>query len=218
VGGSLPVVAHPSDPAFLVLHALRLKGFAEDEVVAGVTGLATDDVGRHLKDLGAQELVVRREGRVSGWSLTPAGRQRHLEDVATELDASGARDVVKSAYERFLEINQDMLVVCTSWQLRDVDGAQAINDHSDPGYDASVVEGLMGIHDRVRPITVDLRDVLERFTGYGPRLRTALEKVVAGEHEWFTKPVIDSYHTVWFELHEDLLCTLAIERSTEGHS
>ena len=29
MGGSLPVVSHPSDPAFLVLHALRLKGFAE---------------------------------------------------------------------------------------------------------------------------------------------------------------------------------------------
>jgi hypothetical protein len=28
--------------------------------------------------------------------------------------------------------------------------------------------------------------------------------------------MIASYHTVWFELHEDLLCTLGIERSSEG--
>ena len=28
--------------------------------------------------------------------------------------------------------------------------------------------------------------------------------------------MIDSYHTVWFELHEDLLATLGIERSSEG--
>jgi hypothetical protein len=28
--------------------------------------------------------------------------------------------------------------------------------------------------------------------------------------------VIDSYHTVWFELHEDLLSTLGIERASEG--
>jgi hypothetical protein len=27
--------------------------------------------------------------------------------------------------------------------------------------------------------------------------------------------VVDSYHTVWFELHEDLLCTLGLERSSE---
>ena len=27
--------------------------------------------------------------------------------------------------------------------------------------------------------------------------------------------MIDSYHTVWFELHEDLLATLGLERAAE---
>jgi hypothetical protein len=39
--------------------------------------------------------------------------------------------------------------------------------------------------------------------------------VVAGQVDWFTHPLIDSYDTVWFELHEDLLATLAVERSKE---
>jgi hypothetical protein len=160
--------------------------------------------------------VLRRDGRVSGWSLTHAGRVRHAELVGKELEASAARDEVQSAYDRFLHINQDMLGVCTAWQLRTVDGAQTLNDHSDAAYDAGVIERLVGIHDRVRPVTTDLRERLDRFSGYGTRLRTALEKVVAGQPEWFTKPVIDSYHTIWFELHEDLLCTLGIERSSEG--
>ncbi|MEA3018784.1 MAG: hypothetical protein QOI47_308 [Actinomycetota bacterium] len=213
-------MSHPSDPAFLVLHALRLKGFAEDDVVATITGLEPADARDRLARLATDEMVVRREGRVSGWSLTPAGRASHAAMVSDELNASGARDTVKSAYERFLEINQDMLGVCTAWQLRqgEGDGAQALNDHTDAAYDAGVVQRLVGIHDRVRPVTVELRDVLERFAPYGSRLRGALEKVVAGEHEWFTKPVIDSYHTVWFELHEDLLSTLGIERASEGHS
>lgn len=211
-------MAHPSDPDFLVLHALRLKGFAEDAVIAGITALDVDEVGKRLQGLSDAELVLRRDGRVSGWSLTPGGRQRHIDDIAAELDASDARDTVKSAYERFLEINQDMLGVCTAWQLRDDDGTQAINDHTDAGYDAGVIQQLVAIHDRVRPVTVDLRDALERFAGYGRRLRGALEKVNAGQHEWFTKPVIDSYHTIWFELHEDLLCTLGIERSSEAHA
>ncbi len=30
--------------------------------------------------------------------------------------------------------------------------------------------------------------------------------------------MIDSYHTVWFELHENLLATLGIERAREGES
>jgi len=40
--------------------------------------------------------------------------------------------------------------------------------------------------------------------------------VSAGDVDWFTKPMIPSYHTVWFEMHEDLLCTLGIERGSEG--
>ena len=209
-------MAFPSEPSFLVLHALRLKGFAEDEVLAATTGLDGDVVAGHLKTLAEDELVVRRDGRVSGWSLTPAGRASHAERVAAELDASGARDAVHGCYSRFLEINHDMLAVCTAWQLRGSEGSQTINDHSDAAYDAEVIQRLVGIHDRVRPVTVDLREALARFAGYGGRLRDALEKVVAGEHEWFTKPIIDSYHTVWFELHEDLLSTLGIERASEG--
>jgi hypothetical protein len=39
--------------------------------------------------------------------------------------------------------------------------------------------------------------------------------VRAGDKEWFTGPLVDSYHTVWFELHEDLMATLGLERATE---
>jgi len=216
VGGSLPVVAHPSEPSFLVLHALRLKGFAETDVIAAATRLDDDEVVKRLDELAGDGLVVRREGRVNGWSLTPDGRARHAALSAEELDACGARDVVDGCYRRFLDVNADMLAVCTAWQLRDVDGTQSINDHTDAAYDAGVVQRLVSIHDRVRPVCADLRDQLERFAPYGERLRSALEKVADGQHEWFTKPVIDSYHTVWFELHEDLLSTLGIERASEG--
>jgi hypothetical protein len=62
----------------------------------------------------------------------------------------------------------------------------------------------------------DLASAMTRYHPYEPRFGAALAKLDAGEREWFTKPLIDSYHTVWFELHEDLLSTLGIERSQEG--
>jgi hypothetical protein len=43
-----------------------------------------------------------------------------------------------------------------------------------------------------------------------------MEQIRAGDTDWFTKPMIPSYHTVWFEMHEDLLSTLGIERGSEG--
>lgn len=209
-------MAHPSEPRFLALHGLRLKGFAEPAAVAGALGVDEDRVAKELDALAEEGLVVRRDGRLSGWSLTPDGRAAHAGLAAEELVASGGRDVVHGAYQRFLEVNGEMLGVCTDWQLRDVDGQQVVNDHTDADYDQGVVDRLAGIHERIRPVTAELAGALDRYGRYGERLSNALEKVVAGEREWFTKPVIDSYHTVWFELHEDLLATLGIERASEG--
>jgi hypothetical protein len=35
-----------------------------------------------------------------------------------------------------------------------------------------------------------------------------------GERSWVAQPKIDSCHTVWMELHEDLLATLGLERGS----
>ena len=202
-----------SDTLFLVLHGLRLKGFADTVAVADTTGLPEADVAAALESAQADGLVTRREGRVSGWSLTPAGRARHAEQVVVEVEGvGGARESIHDAYKRFLGVNGGLLEVCTDWQLRN----GAVNDHTDAAYDEGVVDRLREIDDAVQPVCADLGAVLDRFTGYGPRLGRALERVQAGDRDWFAKPMIDSYHTIWFELHEDLLVTLGIERSKES--
>ena len=78
-----------------------------------------------------------------------------------------------------------------------------------------VVEQLVALDARVQPICAELSGALARFSSYGPRLAAAAERVRSGDTDWFTKPMIPSYHTVWFEMHEDLLCTLGIERGSE---
>ena len=201
-----------SDPAFLVLHALRLKGFADTGIVAALARLSEDDALRHLEKASAAGQATRRDGRISGWALTPDGRARHADLIATELDGTGARAAIEDGYRRFLEVNTELLTVCTDWQLRD----GALNDHSDPAYDADVIGRLRGVDGKVQPVCRDLGGALVRFDDYGPRFTAALGKVEAGERDWFAKPMIDSYHTTWFELHEDLLATLGIERSKEG--
>jgi hypothetical protein len=39
-----------------------------------------------------------------------------------------------------------------------------------------------------------------------------------GETEWLTSPRVDSYHTVWMQLHEDLLLALGRDRASEDVS
>jgi hypothetical protein len=205
-------MAHPSAPGFLVLHGLRLKGFGEPPGIADAVGLDVAAVEEHLAKLQAQELVLRREGRLAGWALTPAGRAEQQRLAALDAADAGATDVVRRAYERFLALNGDLLGVCTDWQVR----AGAPNDHGDAGYDAAVLDRLRAIHAGLGPVLDQLVGALDRYAPYPPRFDAALARLDAGELEWFTKPLIDSYHTIWFELHEDLLSTLGIERSQEA--
>jgi hypothetical protein len=208
-------VAYASEPDFLVLHALRLKGFAEDDVVAATAGLPVDEVRKRLESFEADAAVKHRSGRVSGWTLTGQGRALGEAMAAEELDAAGVRDQVQAAYSRFLQWNQKVLELCTDWQMRESDGGPVMNDHTDAAYDDAIVARLAEVDRAIQPVCAELGSLLDRFADYGPRLTHALEKTQQGEKDWFTKPTIDSYHTVWFELHENLLATLGVERGKE---
>jgi hypothetical protein len=144
-------------------------------------------------------LAVRRVGRISGYTLTAAGRARHADLVARET-TPGERAAIGRSYEEFLRLNPQFLTLCTEWQVHSI---------------ADAASRLAAVDDAVQPICVALSGVLDRFATYGPRLGAARRLFAAGERDWLTKPLVDSYHTVWFELHEDLLCTLGIDRAKE---
>jgi DNA-binding MarR family transcriptional regulator len=208
-------VPFASEPDFLVLLGLRLHGFAEADALAHRLGMAHDDVVKHLDVLERDGLVRHRPGAMGGWTLTAEGRAEGERRAAAELEASGARSVVGDAYRIFREQNPGLLRLCTDWQLRGGPDANTPNDHLDEAYDASVIARLVQTDAVVQAVCLRLAGALDRFAGYGDRLASAVAKVTAGEIEWFTKPTIDSYHTVWFELHENLLATLGIERGKE---
>jgi len=202
-----------------IVHILRVQGFVETAGVIEATGLATDEVTAVLDGLADLGLVRHREGRISGWALTPEGRDHGESLLTAELELMGCRKGVEEAYRRFLVVNASFLGLCTDWQLRpdpdNPDGQPVINDHADAAWDSAVTNRLVEVDGIVGPICDDLTDLLTRFDGYRQRFTAALRRVRAGEADWFARPMIDSYHTVWFQLHENLLATLGIERASE---
>lgn len=58
--------------------------------------------------------------------------------------------------------------------------------------------------------------VLTRFRGYDARFAAALARARAGESAWVDRSDVDSCHRVWFELHEDLIATLGLDRYAES--
>ncbi|MGC7101866.1 transcriptional regulator [Amycolatopsis lurida] len=195
----------------LVLHALRCGGYSGIERVAAATGLDESAAESELIDLAVAGLVIREGGQFGGWGLTEAGRAANAERIGQELESAGARPAVTTAYEHFMVLNPELLDLCTAWQLRPLDGVMTVNDHSDSAYDARVLDRFAELDRRAEPVFSALIAVLPRFGRYRARLSHALERAIAGELAYVADNIA-SYHTVWAELHEDLLVTLGIPR------
>jgi hypothetical protein len=208
-------MSHASDPHFVVLHALKIKGFAETGGLVELTGLDGGTVAANLDAARAGGLALRRDGRISGWALTPDGRARHAELLDAELTAAGpaAQEALAAVYGPFCELNGRFKQVCTDWQLRTRGADQVPNDHLDPDYDREVIAGLGRIHEAVVPLCGRMAEVLQRLTPYAGRLDAAHRRLVDGDRDAFTRPLANSYHDVWMEMHEDLIATLKLART-----
>lgn len=177
-----------------VLHQLRVRGTAPD-------GTAACD---RLVDAG---FAVRRRSMLM---LTPSGRAEADE----RFRLTGAdEEAVQAASARFLPLNQALIQICNDWQVR---AGGVTNDHQDPVYDWSVIDRLTAHDEQTGPVVRALGRQVSRFAQYRERLRGARRLVEAEEHDWLLSPRIDSYHTVWMQLHEDLLLGLGRDRAEES--
>ena len=207
-------VAHRSAPELLVLHGLRVKGMADEAALAQRFGLDPDLVQELLLDYEASGWVTRVSfADLHGWALSERGHAENQRRLAAELDQAGARAEVNAAHGAFVDLNSSFLTTVTSWQIRPKPAdLLAANDHTDQRWDARVVADLHDLDHGLKGVCEQLAAALQRFDGYANRYSAALHQVDGGKRSWVAQPKIDSCHTVWMELHEDLLATLGLER------
>nr|WP_290713957.1 MarR family transcriptional regulator [Gordonia sp. UBA5067] len=195
---------------FELLHALKVKGLATDDFLIAMTGLTARDVSSLVGVLTGEGLVVRRETpRMSGTMITAEGKSAYEELGRDSPLAPSARGRVEEVYAAFLPVNSAFKGVCAAWQL---DAAGNPNDHSDPDYDAAVIADLGAIHERVIAVLSPAGEAVARLGRYPARLAAALSRIQDGDRAAFARPMSDSYHDVWMELHQDLLLTAQRER------
>lgn len=206
-----------SAPDLLVLHAVRIMGFADTRMVARRFGLDATKATEVLEDAEARGWVQHAAfANLGGWSLRESGRAENERQLAAELARAGCIDVVRAVYGEFLPLNALVQRACTDWQLRPTSQDRlAVNDHSDPTWDGGVLDELVTIDRTLGPLADRLGNVLTRFRGYDKRFTLALQRARAGEAGWVDRTDIDSCHRVWFELHEDLIATLGLNRHTQ---
>jgi hypothetical protein len=207
-----------STPELLTLHAVRLKGMADDDEVSARFNLDPAYASELLLDFQAVGWLTRVEfAGTRGWTLTSAGRTANERQLAEELSRTDdLASSVRGAYLGFLPQNERLLRACTDWQLRPT-GADplAANTHTDAAWDQRVFDALATLGDELRTLGHQLGARLVRLRGYDDRFAAALTRAEQGDHSWVARPRVDSCHTVWMELHEDLVATLGIQRGAE---
>ncbi|HTX95613.1 MAG TPA: MarR family transcriptional regulator [Mycobacterium sp.] len=192
-----------------VLQAVRLKGRIAPADIAATVGedpTAVADAVRAATEAGS--LIEGKTVR-----LSPEGRTRLNGLLAAERE-NVDQVAISDAYDKFRSVNADFKVLVANWQLKDGEP----NPHDDQEYDSAVLARLVDVHRRVTPVTAAVATQIPRLTGYSDKLDAALAKVQAGDTTWLTCPIIDSYHTVWFELHEELILAAGLTRESEAQA
>jgi DNA-binding MarR family transcriptional regulator len=192
-----------------VLQGVRLKGRVSEEGLAATLGEDPADISETLAQLTAAGLLV--EGKTL--RISPEGRER-LNALLAEERSGVDQSVLAKAYDEFRAVNNEFKALVSDWQIKDGQP----NSHDDPEYDGAVLKRLDNVHQQVSPIVATVTELLPRLSAYGAKLKSALTKVQAGDSTWLARPIIDSYHTVWFELHEELIVASGLTREEEARA
>lgn len=192
-----------------LLQAVRLKG----RITAGEVAETTKEDPGVIAE--AVEAATEAGFIIAGKTLrlSPEGRTRLNELLAAEREGVD-QAAIAAVYDRFRDVNADFKALVADWQLKNGEP----NPHDDDEYDAAVLARLADVHARVLPINTEVANELPRLARYSDKLESALAKVTAGETTWLARPIVDSYHTVWFELHEELILAAGLTRESEAQA
>ncbi len=193
----------------LVMHAVAIKKHGSADELAPFTGLdreAVDEALAHALDKGR---VAETGGK---YMLTPAGQMIVGGEYSRFYDGLREDEAFIKPYEQFERINTELKQLITDWQTMEIGGKRVENDHSDASYDEEIIGRIGDLHERFEPVLARMIAKAPRLEVYREKPDAALEKAEDGDIAWVSDAKTESYHTVWFEMHEDLLRMLGRQR------
>ena len=133
-------------------------------------------------------------------SATAIGRDLVAADVAAVVARLGP--TFATLLDRFQRPDAALEALVTAWQLQrddhrvDVGQRRREEVHGDA-------------------ITVITDALVPRLGRYHVRLDAALDRLDAGDLRYLAHPAVESYHSTWFELHEELIGLAGTDRAAE---
>jgi pyruvate,orthophosphate dikinase len=195
-----------------MVRALAIKGSASADAIAAAVISGVEQVMAAVNGLQAEGLV---EDEGHAFRLTTKG-QAHASELIDRDRKEWGEGQAQAALLAFHDLDQRVKDIVTAWQLRDVDGAQLLNDHADAAYDAEVLGRLADLHHDAIKWFESLSGRPAAMIAYPARLKRALESANQGDQRFVASPRVDSYHSAWFELHEELIRLAGRSRAEEA--
>lgn len=201
-----------SQPEVAILRMLSVCGIAEEARMISLLSARRRLSAVDIISLADQLAELGYTERVQGqfWVITEKGRgclRQHLQRERETISP-----LLWGLWEEFRELDLELKQACSAWQVKGQGDNALPNMHNDPDYDFTVIERLGGVDSRARTLFSRDRRLEREFEPLLEELRSALDRVEAGEFDFFTGATVNSYHSLWVELHEDLLHTLGLQR------
>jgi pyruvate,orthophosphate dikinase len=194
------------------LRTLLIKGSASPDGLAEALMAGAEPVRSMLAALEGEGLV---ESQAEAVRLTHDGQSKGRALLAADQFRWGS-ERAQAALDAFHALDLGVKEAVTAWQLRTVDGAQALNDHTDAAYDAGVLDRIADLHRDTAAWLQSMSGAPEGLSRYLSRLERALALASNGDQRFVASPRVDSYHGVWFELHEELILLAGRSRAEES--
>jgi pyruvate,orthophosphate dikinase len=191
---------------------LGIKGFTTQDMLASAMCTTSEASANILEELLSAGLAASRPPRFIGLTVEGTHRSTHL--LAADRDSMGA-ETANRALDEFQELDQRTKETVTDWQLRMIGGELVPNDHTDRSWDEGVFQRLGVLLEEVSGWLSELAKDLPRLCRYLNRLQDALDAAQNGDNQFIASPRVDSFHGVWFELHEDLIRLAGRTRTQE---
>jgi pyruvate,orthophosphate dikinase len=195
-----------------VLRTLAVRGYGTPDVIAEALGATVQDIEALLG-----ELIAAGEAAFAGGMATPTtpGRERGCALIAED-GRIGGIEHAEALLDAFVPLDKAIKDIVQAWQLVPTESGEPVfNDHTDDAYDRAVLDRVAGLHATATRDLLPYTKSFVRLQIYLARLDTAAAKVAAGNGQYIASPRLDSYHSVWFELHEELIGLAGTTRSAE---
>lgn len=198
-----------SEEEFMVLDYMDIFKNVDEASLQEDTGLDPEKLSAILKKFSEKGYISKiMEGM---WQIESAGEEEAAKYRKKLLEESGRKEEILKYCQEFEEINKRFKELVTRWQMKEEDGVMVPNDHKDPDYDFKIIEELTRIHEETKNLINKISEIIPMYRRYISRFENALNQLMDGKLDYMDR-ARDSYHNIWFELHESLLKLSGMQR------